>query len=40
VLASSPGGTGRFGPPETLAEAGLIGPVTVVSTEARQTGTR
>jgi len=31
VLASLPGWMERFGPPRTLAESGLIGPVTVVS---------
>ncbi len=36
VLASSSGGIGRFGPPPTLAEAGLIGPVTVVSIGAQR----
>jgi hypothetical protein len=36
VLASSSGEIGRFGPPPTLAEAGLIGPVTVVSIGAQR----
>jgi hypothetical protein len=31
VLTAAPDGMGRFGPPPILAEAGLIGPVTVVS---------
>jgi hypothetical protein len=34
VLASSPAGMDRFGAPQAIAEAGLIGPVTVVSSAA------
>jgi hypothetical protein len=40
VLASSSSGIGRFGPPPVLAEAGLLGPITVVSIGERHAGAR
>jgi hypothetical protein len=40
VLAFSTGGMDRFAPPQTLKEAGLIGPVTIVSTRTTHTGTQ
>ncbi|MBN1818867.1 MAG: hypothetical protein JW828_16005 [Sedimentisphaerales bacterium] len=40
VLSSPPSWMDRFGPPKIPAESGLIGPVTVVSIEGRQTVNR
>jgi hypothetical protein len=35
VLAASPGGMGGFGGAQTLSDAGLIGPVRILSIAAR-----
>ena len=39
VLASSSSGMGGFGGPQTLSDAGLIGPVVVLSTERQKQST-
>jgi hypothetical protein len=40
VLSSLPGRMIRFGPPQTLSESGLIGPVNLLSIESQETGMR
>ena len=40
VLSSMPGRMIQFGPPQTLSESGLIGPVNVLSIESRKAGIR
>jgi hypothetical protein len=40
VLASLPSWMDRFGPPKTVAEAGLIGPITLISLKSDKSGTR
>jgi hypothetical protein len=38
ILASPPGGMGGFGPPPVLADAGLVGPVRLISVWVRPAG--